>query len=134
MHIASSENDDENAQLGNADPLCVDSPTMALDQVANWQRDCEKYHPEAVGPLFLYLAPDHYHKARVSGGAPYGIEVPNEAADALWENEEHDLHFFYYLRLCFQWGGFPRLPIERKILSDGMKKVVEHLKKDLVPF
>jgi hypothetical protein len=60
--------------------------------------------------LPLHLAPDYLHKAQVSGGEPYGIELPEAGADAPWRND--DLHagatFVTYLRSALlDWAGFP---------------------------
>ena len=46
--------------------------------------------------------------------------------DALLENERHGLPFVDYLRLAFQWGGFPgfesagRMLKEVEFLNDGL--------------
>jgi hypothetical protein len=37
----------------------------------------------------------------------YAVEIPNAAADAVLEGEAHKRTFVEYLRLSFQWGGFP---------------------------
>jgi hypothetical protein len=80
------------------DPLVV-SPSnyiLAYDE-ENWYR--ERYS--------LEIAPDYYHKENVSGGPPYTISLPNAAIDAPLEYEWHETTFVNYLRLSFQWGGFP---------------------------
>jgi hypothetical protein len=78
----------------------------------------------------LDLAPDYLHKANISGGAPYAITAPNDAADAILENEEHALPFVEYLRLCFEWGGFPRL--QRVPLSEESRRFLDGLRRDLL--
>jgi hypothetical protein len=55
----------------------------------------------------LAIAPDDLHKSNTSGGEPYCIEVPNEAADGRLLNERHDVQLIDYLRLVFRFGGFP---------------------------
>lgn len=55
----------------------------------------------------ITIAPDHYHKANISGGAPYEIALPDARADADLLNERHNLLFVDYLRLVFHHGGFP---------------------------
>jgi len=37
----------------------------------------------------------------------YTVQLPNAAADAVLEGEAHKITFVEYLRLSFQWGGFP---------------------------
>ena len=53
------------------------------------------------------LAPDWLHKAHVSGGSPYTVEVPNRAIDGPLLDEPHSTTFVNYLRIAFRWGGFP---------------------------
>jgi hypothetical protein len=118
--------------LAEADPLYVLSPDNAWGSVEAWVERRERRHPEVVGPLSLDLAPDYLHKANISGGAAYAILLPHGGADAILENEEHELPFVEYLRLCFAWGGFPRL--ERAELSEEGRAFVERLRKDLLPF
>ena len=55
----------------------------------------------------LALAPDDIHKSGESGGSPYEVAVPELRADGELINERHELLFVDYLRLCFQFGGFP---------------------------
>lgn len=58
-------------------------------------------------PFTLDFSPDYLHKANVSGGAPYGLELPNEAVDGLVLHERHQTTFNNYLRICFRWAGLP---------------------------
>jgi hypothetical protein len=51
------------------------------------------------------LAPDDLHKANISGDAYY-MEVPNQSADAPFQDWHHTT-FVNYLRIAFRWGGFP---------------------------
>jgi hypothetical protein len=60
-----------------------------------------------------------------SGG--YAVQVPNLAADAVLDGEPHGITFVEYLRLSFQWGGFPgwekyekRPELELAFLRDGL--------------
>jgi len=55
----------------------------------------------------ISIAPDVYHKADFSGGAPYEMVLPDARADGELLNERHGLFFVDYLRLGFRWGGFP---------------------------
>lgn len=85
-----------------------------------------------IGPLDLDLAPDYLHKADISGGAPYGIRLPNASADALFENEVHGLHFVPYLRLCFRWAGFPGLSVA--LPTPKLTSFLESMRRGLEPF
>jgi hypothetical protein len=118
--------------LREADPLCCLSAHDACFAIEEWQPELELAHPEVVGPPSLQLAPDCLHKANISGGATYGVTIPNDAVDPLFENEEHGLPFVDYLRLCFRWAGFPRL--ERQNLSVEGQRTFALLIDGLEPF
>lgn len=81
------------------DALVVDPPEGPLSDLDN----------EGEG-IYVGLAPDDLHKDNISGGDPYGLELPNPSADFLFMYERHDLLFVPYLRLAIlEWGGFPGL-------------------------
>jgi hypothetical protein len=81
------------------DPLVVDPPEGPLAEL--YEEDEE---------IFISLAPDEFHKDNISGGGPYGLELPNPAADFMFMDEPHEVLFVPYLRLALlQWGGFPGL-------------------------
>ena len=73
--------------------------------------DVEEDEGETDGPgRFAALALDDLHKDNVSGGDPYGVRLPNPAADFPFLYERHNLPFVPYLRLAIlRWGGFPGL-------------------------
>lgn len=101
------------------DPLVVDPPEGPLSDL----------YDEGEG-IFVALAPDDFHKDNVSGGDPYGLELPNPAADFLFMYERHDLLFVPYLRLAIlRWGGFPGLDGE-----DTEFEPLAQLTADLEPF
>jgi hypothetical protein len=81
------------------DPLVVDPPEGPLAEL--YEEDEE---------IFISLAPDEFHKDNISGGDPYGLELPNPAVDFMFMEERHEVLFVPYLRLALlQWGGFPGL-------------------------
>ena len=102
------------------DPLVVDPPEGPLSGLGSYDDD----------DGFVSLAPDDFHKDNVSGGDPYGLTLPNPAADFMFMYERHELLFVPYLRLAvLQWGGFPGL--------DGTGTAFEPLEQltaDLEPF
>jgi hypothetical protein len=57
-----------------------------------------------LGPFALDVAPDALHKAHISGGAPYGVLVPDTSVDATFRYDDGVL---LHLRLAFRSGGFP---------------------------
>lgn len=95
------------------DPLAIDPPGVAPYLLEDWDEQRRGVDPELVEPFQLELAPDRLHKANISGGPPYGLELPFAGADPVFANEEHGLPFVEYLRLCFRWAGFPRLERHR---------------------
>jgi hypothetical protein len=77
----------------------------------------------------IAIAPDHFHKADISGGAPYEIALPDARADAELLNEPHCLFFVDYLRLVFRHGGFPGyagkdldVPTEIAVLAKDLQR------------
>lgn len=94
-----------------ADPLVVevaglrypgdDIRPSLLDEFEQWRE-----YPEGR-PFQLPVAPDHLHKDNVSGGAPYGLVLPDACADALIVTDMA-MSFVSYLQKAFGAGGFPR--------------------------
>jgi hypothetical protein len=101
----------------STDPLVV----YGLDEGAlEYDEDGEEGAPVAIT-----IAPDDLHKANISGGDPYTMELPNASADGAVVGERHQLLFVDYLRLCFALGGFPgyegrHAPGEVRVLSAGL--------------
>ena len=118
--------------LAHLDPLCVGSPENMTHLFDEWEDQHKDVDPEIAGPFRLDLAPDRLHKANISGGAPYGIELPFHGVDPIFENEGRELPFVDYLRLCFRWAGFPML--EKHGDREDVLKWVKTLGKDLEPF
>lgn len=114
------------------DPLVVSGTAgffdYTRDQFAEWQQDPD-YCGDETGHFLIEIAPDFYHKANVSGGSPYSFAVPNAAADAPLLEEPHQTTFVNYLRLCFQWGGFPGFadcsPVKRP--EEHLRSLCENL-------
>ena len=81
-------------------------------------------------PSQIAVAPDDFHKAGTSGGDAYAIAVPDARADGELLNERHNLLFVDYLRLCFQWAGFPGYEgVDRGIPSE-----IEAIRSSLIAF
>lgn len=59
-----------------------------------------------AGSFVLPLAPDRLHKDNVSGGAPYGIVLPEACVDGLF-TANTAMPFVSYLNWVFRNGGFP---------------------------
>jgi hypothetical protein len=101
------------------DPLVVHPPIGALSSIYDYVVE------DGSSIRFGDLAPDDLHKDNISGGDPYGVDLPNPSADFLFRNERHGLHFVPYLRLAIlEWGGFPGLdgePIQFAPLGELIK-------------
>jgi hypothetical protein len=122
---------DLEVELPQLDPLSVDPARSTTSLFEEWADERGDVDPEIADPYRLDLAPDYLHKADISGGAPYGIELPFLGADPLFANEEHGLPFVDYLRLCFRWGGFPRL--ERHANEKGVQQFVRRMTEGFQP-
>lgn len=120
--------------MDEMDPLCVFAPEVEYmtSVFEDWEEQRSGIDPELADPFNLDLAPDYLHKAQISGGAPYGIELPFFGVDPVFANEAHELPFVDYLRLCFRWAGFPRL--ERYADRPDVRKFLEVMSKGLEPF
>ena len=118
--------------MDEMDPLCVDPPEDVTHLFEEWQDQRSDVNPELADPFNLDLAPDYLHKANISGGPPYGIELPFLGADPIFANEAHGLQFVDYLRLCFRWAGFPRL--ERHAGRTDVREFVSAMSNGLEPF
>lgn len=112
-----------------ADPLVVEAlDALTFDEYETWQED----HDGMAGDdadFRISIAPDIFHKSNISGAGGYDIVLPNPAADAPLLEEDHHTTFVNYLRLSFQWGGFPGLADEAKRDQD----ILDRLKADLLP-
>lgn len=93
------------------DPLVIETPIdYWLSEYELWQEDMGTEW-ERPGPFILELAPDRLHKADISGGAPYGMAVPNSAIDSLLIGEHHQTTLVNYLRICFKMAGMGGLDL-----------------------
>jgi hypothetical protein len=118
--------------MDEMDPLCVDTPEVVAHVFEEWEERRSGIDPELADPFNLDLAPDYLHKANISGGGPYGIELPYPGVDPVFANEAHELPFVDYLRLCFRWAGFPRL--ERYADRPNVREFLEVMSKGLEQF
>jgi hypothetical protein len=112
----------------DCDPLFVAPFQFVLDLCQAWVE--EHVGEVAPAPFQLPISPHRIAKAGRSIKAPlYVASLPNADLDAILENEPHKLHFVEYLRLAFEWGGFPGYAdLPRKA-----PKMIAALKDGLVP-
>jgi hypothetical protein len=90
------------------DPLVVFSIEAPVYELQEWEQSREEYK-RVFGSFRVPIAPHYITKEDAAGGTWYGIALPNAAADAMLLEEWHGVLFVDYLRICFQWAGFPRL-------------------------
>lgn len=84
------------------------SSTQAAPLVVfSWEAMLQDGSDEIAAEGRIHIAPNPYHKADISRGAPYEIALPDRRADAELLNYPHDLFFVDHLRLVFRQGGFP---------------------------
>jgi hypothetical protein len=102
-----------------ADPLMV-TPLRQLVELLHAEK-------RGDGKIGLFIAPDDLIKANTGGADPYTITVPNACADAKFEEEPSKTTFVNYLRIAFQWGGFPGLKRNKKPPSEAIAKLAEGL-------
>lgn len=97
------------SQKDYPDPLMIDTPIGYFPTYAyrEWKEMYEEPDRDKQKNFRMELAPDYYHKANVSGGSPYSVELPNGSADCRLLGEKHKTSFVNYLRVAFKWGGFP---------------------------
>jgi hypothetical protein len=107
------------------DQLVVFPLEEVIQDLDAWKDDRD----EDGGSFRVPIAPDELTKADTSGGSPYEIIIPCVDADVVLENERHSLPFVSYLRLCFEWGGFPGF----EGYDLGLPPEIEELKKHLLP-
>ena len=117
--------------MNEMDPLCVDPPGVITYLFEEWEDDGDNAR-SGNPPFRIDLAPDYLHKANISGGPAYSIELPFLGVDPVFANEAHELPFVDYLRLCFRWAGFPRL--EGHATRPGVREFVERMTKGIEPF
>lgn len=118
--------------LEEHDALCVFAPAEVAYLFDEWIDQIKVAGADREYRLRIDLAPDYLHKANISGGSAYCIEVPFSGADPTFADERHCLPFLDYLRLAFRWGGFPGL--ERHSARSDVQDFVTRFGKHLIPF
>lgn len=89
------------------DPLVVELSRDYVEYLyEEWTLDQQGSASE-LAPFRLDIAPDHIHKANVSGGLPYQLPAERPAIDAIVLNERHGMTLTAYIRMAIRWGGFP---------------------------
>jgi len=97
-----------------ADPLVIEIegarfPASSIrgyyeEEWAAWREASSEV--SGAASFVLPVAPDALHKANISGGAPYGLRLPDRCADGLFIAQVAT-PFVAYLNHVFASGGFP---------------------------
>ena len=100
--------ENETNDVTYADPLVVEASQSYLQSLHDeWLAEVDESGAEEVGPFKVDFAPDYIHKANISGGAPYAVQVAGPVVDALVLNERGCVSFMRHIREAFLWAGFP---------------------------
>jgi hypothetical protein len=94
------------------DPLVVEPIENVLQEAREFAQlsdPATEYWGSESGVFRAPVGPDALHKAGLSGGMWYGVEVPSPTADPIVLEEPHRLPFSEYIELALAWGGFPGL-------------------------
>jgi hypothetical protein len=110
-----------------SDPLVVDPPLGMAEHLKDWEWWMET-EPDDTGPFVGPFAPDVFHKDNISGGGPYGIQLPDAAADApVRDGPCQELFVEHLRRSILEWGGFPGFEAAEELrpgfraLRDGLE-------------
>jgi hypothetical protein len=125
-----------------ADPLVIDAegsrhhewrPSFRDHLDDEWNTWREGYRHPHTDQFVFDFAPDKFFKANYSGGASYGMVMPDGCADGLFAWEESVTPFVSYLTTVFRCGGFPDFRRRSSDTGRGNRYVTRALAKDLLP-
>lgn len=125
---------DPNILWEMADPIQVSSLDDLVSYVCYeyWEEDMQQYFNDPEFPVaFLEFSADDLHKDNISGGAPYSIQITKERSiDSKVLNESNNTTFINYLRICFEYGGFPGMEVQErpKSYNEFLEKIEPQLK------
>lgn len=94
-----------------ADPIQILSLDALVEEIDNpaWSEIMMMNADEGESP-YLELSADAFHKDNISGGPAYALQITkNKSIDSLMINEPNNTTFIDYLRICFEYCGFPGL-------------------------
>lgn len=93
-------------EVGAAGLVDLYADLIARGEVWNEWRESSEEGGD-TGLFVLPLASERLHKQNSSGGAPYGIVLPDGCTDGLFAGERRE-SFVCYLNRVFEYGGLPR--------------------------
>lgn len=109
------------------DPLVVVvSLQSILEDVENAEGPDESGSEYSIG-VWIDIAPDVVHKANVSGGEPVMMSAVAPRFDDVLVGQAGSLTLLSYLRLAFDWGGFPGF----EYIADAPTTMLADLRRNL---
>lgn len=109
-----------------SDPLFIDSLENVLANMedGSWAENMEENEDEGLD-LYIEVSPDYYHKDNISGGEPYGIQLTKDLQiDTEIVNTPYGaIHFIDYLRMSFNYAGFPYIYKYNSNFEDKINKL-----------
>ncbi|MBZ0315611.1 MAG: hypothetical protein K8L91_04265 [Anaerolineae bacterium] len=136
QHKSSAQMSHQDIGVTYADPLCIAFDSLSVSWYETWQEvraemeEFDEDDPRMADGFTVHIAPDLEHKSNFSGSGGYNIALPNGAFDAPLLYEAHQTTLVNYLRISFQWAGFPGLADEPK--RDNA--LLDQLRVGLLPF
>ncbi len=118
----------ESNDVWETDPLVVEVEGLT-EEYENWKYNRDEMGEDCIGPFRIAIAPDAIHKANFSGGVPWEMCCDSPAVDSIVLNERHCVGFVAYLRIAFQWAGFPGF----ECIPDAPMKFLKELTGRLQP-
>ncbi|TND07828.1 MAG: hypothetical protein FD123_2818 [Bacteroidetes bacterium] len=135
VNFAWDYENNENFMWKMADPIQIASLDAVVETVTekSWREDIQQYvDDETSGTAFLDLAADDLHKDNVSGGQVYAIQITSQPSiDSNFLNEPNNTTFINYLRICFEYCGFPG--IARPEMKNDYQAFFDKVKSRLKP-
>lgn len=95
--------------LNSLDPLVVQVDLDYVQYLHSEWHECQRMNIDQCEPFRIDIAPDHLHKANISGGSPYMLDVDSLKFDTILLNERHNTTFFGYINAALRCSGFPGL-------------------------
>jgi len=90
------------------DPLTIYPPSVAVDELDEYLADFGEATKHGC-TYVIPISPDALHKANVSGGMWYNVDVPALANDPPLNDAPRKMSFLEYLESAISAGGFPGL-------------------------
>ncbi len=106
------------------DPLVVELTNDYVDYFyEEWEQMVEEKGIHEYRPFRVNIAPDHIHKANISGGPPFQVLANQPAVDAFLINERHCTSFVGYVSIAMAWACFPGF----YYIDDAPKNIVSDM-------